>query len=44
MMGLFGKKKIEGKTAEEWFELAHSEKKSRETNRLLYEMFGIRPK
>jgi len=26
MMGLFGKKKIEGKTAEEWFELAHSEK------------------
>ena len=25
-MGLFGKKKIEGKTAEEWFELAHSEK------------------
>jgi len=40
---LFGKKKIEGKTAEEWFNLGYKEKDPKKKNRVLFKMPEIRP-
>ena len=40
---LFRKRKIEGKTAEEWFDLGYKEKDPKKHNRVLHKMLRIRP-